>query len=114
MFIDSVETKSLAGSYILDYSQELLSAKFSAPASLREEEPGDDSVDLLVPSNGLKTVRTFACKEKSRAIQQIKIKMMGSEFETDVSGMQELEKDAGREGEGRRSYKCNCHVPEHQ
>ena len=40
--------------------------------------------------------------------------MMGSEFETDVSGMQELEKDAGREGEGRRSYKCNCHVPEHQ
>ena len=98
MFIDSVEAKSLAGSYIsassrmsLDYSQELSSAKFEVPAALLEEEPGDDSVDLLVPSNGLKPVRTFASKEKSRAIQQMKIKMMGSESELDVSGMQELD-----------------------
>lgn len=95
IFIDSVESKSLAGSFVsaslrtsLDYS----SAKFEAPpVSILEEEPGDDSVDMLVPSNGLKPVRTFASKEKSRAIQQMKIKMMGSESELDVSGIEELD-----------------------
>ena len=94
MFIDRVESKSLAGSFISASSRmslDLSSAKFEPPASLLEEEPGDDSVDLEVSSNGLKPVRTFASKEKSRAIQQMKIKMMGSESELDVSVMEELD-----------------------
>lgn len=92
IFIDSVETKSLAGSFIsassrLSFDSSIVCMDAVAPSI--EEAPGDDSVDDLVTANGLRPVRAHASKEKSRAIQQMKIKM-SSESELDVSGMDDF------------------------
>jgi CRP-like cAMP-binding protein/serine/threonine protein phosphatase PrpC len=96
IFIDGVEAKSLAGSFISSSSRmslDLSSASamdMEAPVATQEETPGDDTVDTLVPAVGLRPVRTHATKEKSRAIQQMKIKM-ASETDLDVLSMEEFD-----------------------
>jgi CRP-like cAMP-binding protein/serine/threonine protein phosphatase PrpC len=93
IFIDSVDSKSLAGSFISASSRMSLDSSMVGMDALTpsiEEPPGDDSVDALVPAKGLRPVRVHASKEKSRAIQQMKIKMTSSESELDVSGMEDF------------------------
>lgn len=93
IFVDGVESKSLAGSYVSASSRMTLDAsalEIEAPVSTQEEAPGDDDVDDVVPHEGLRPVRMHVSKEKSKAIQQMKIKM-ASESDLDVSAMEDFD-----------------------
>jgi serine/threonine protein phosphatase PrpC/CRP-like cAMP-binding protein len=93
IFIDGVESKSLAGSFISASSRMSLDAaslEMEAPVSILDDLPGDDDVDGVVPVEGLRPVRMHVSKEKSKAIQQMKIKM-ASESDLDVSAMEEFD-----------------------
>jgi len=96
IFIDGVESKSLAGSFV-SASSRLGSMEFSTNESSSEFEPtspkderGDDTVDALVTTEGLRPVRNHVSKEKSKAIQQMKIKM-SSESDMDIAAMEEFD-----------------------
>lgn len=97
IFVDSVDTKSLAGSYVSTSSRmgslnrfdsfNESSAEFESPVP---ENRGEDAVDALVTTEGLRPVRNHVSKEKSKAIQQMKIKM-SSESDMDVAAMEEFD-----------------------
>jgi serine/threonine protein phosphatase PrpC/CRP-like cAMP-binding protein len=83
IFLDSVDSKSLAGSFVSSSSRWMMDTSNGEP-SPSNESPGDDKVDANLSAHGLKPVRTHITKEKSKAIQKMKIKM-GSESELDTS-----------------------------
>jgi CRP-like cAMP-binding protein/serine/threonine protein phosphatase PrpC len=82
IFLDSVDSKSLAGSYVSSSSRWMMDSSNGDPSS--NDSPGDDKVDANLSAHGLKPVRTHITKEKTKAIQKMKIKM-GSESELDTS-----------------------------
>jgi serine/threonine protein phosphatase PrpC/CRP-like cAMP-binding protein len=92
IFVDDVESKSLAGSYIAASSRMNLDlqAELEVPVSTQEEAPGDDAVDAAIPAEAARPVRAHLSKEKSKAIEQMKIKM-ASESELDVSGVEDFD-----------------------
>ena len=64
--------------------------EFAATVPPEEAPAGDASVDGLIPTEGLRPVRNHVSKEKSKAIQQMKIKM-ASESELDLAAMEEFD-----------------------
>jgi len=88
IFIDGVESKSLAGSYVSASSRQFLdsddSGAFNGPP-VELESPGDDTVDAMLPMDLSRPVRNRISKEKSKQIQQMKIKMASEGNEEDMA-----------------------------
>jgi serine/threonine protein phosphatase PrpC/CRP-like cAMP-binding protein len=96
LFIDQVDdSRTFANSFFSASSRLLdgVSTEFKPPVSTNDESPGDDNVDAMVSTDGLRPVRAHLSKEKSKAIQQMKIKM-ASETGLDVSSMEEFDLSA--------------------
>ena len=96
LFIDQVDdSRSFANSFFSASSRLLdgVSAEFNPPVSINDESPGDDTVDAMVSTDGLRPVRAHLSKEKSKAIQQMKIKM-ASETGLDVASMEQFDLSA--------------------
>jgi serine/threonine protein phosphatase PrpC/CRP-like cAMP-binding protein len=93
LFIDQVnDAKVFNNSYISSSSRMLeVSSEFRpSPAATQEDSPGDDTVDAMVPTEGLRPVRAHLSKEKSKMIQQMKIKM-ASDTDVELSAMEEFD-----------------------
>ena len=96
LFIDQVDdSRTFANSFFSASSRLLdgVSTEFKPPVSINDESPGDDNVDAMVSTDGLRPVRAHLSKEKSKAIQQMKIKM-ASETGLDVTSMEEFDLSA--------------------
>ena len=85
IFIDGVEENSLAAGSYVSASSRMFSVELDSveseelPGASQEKAPGDDTVDALVTTTeGLRPVRKHVSKEKSKQIQQMKIKMMAA------------------------------------
>ena len=90
LFIDEVnDSKDLLNSYISSSSR-MLQMTSESPASMLEDSPGDDEVDAMVPTEGLRPVRAHLSKEKSKLIQQMKIKM-ANETDVELSAMEDID-----------------------
>jgi len=93
IFVDSVQPPTIPTmpnrtGDLNDSSVEFEALPPTAP--VQEEAPGDDTVDALITTDGLRPVRNNLSKEKSKAIQQMKIKM-ASDTDIDESEMEEFD-----------------------
>jgi CRP-like cAMP-binding protein len=96
LFVDEVnDVNTIFGESYVSASSRVLQLETSAEMKIPETKGHDsysvdDSVDEMVPLDGLKPVRTHLSREKSRAIQQMKIKM-AADSDLDVSSMEDFD-----------------------
>jgi len=96
LFVDEVnDVNTIFGESYVSASSRVLQLETSAEMKIPETKGHDsysvdDSVDEMVPLDGLKPVRTHLSREKSKAIQQMKIKM-AADSDLDVSSMEDFD-----------------------